>query len=98
MSSRFYVVFVTYMSTCTSNTYAQVFSLLSVSSFIVIVTQLLGGVSSESVDVQQKTIEIFNSKLENGKLKLQREHVRMLLTTLKPCVLQVYHVYYCKST
>ena len=53
----------------------QVFSLLSVGSFVIVVTQLLGGVRSESIDVQQKAIEIFNSKLESRKLKLQRDHV-----------------------
>ena len=54
----------------------QVFSLLSVGSFVSIVTQLVGGVSVEGVDIQRKVIEMFNSRLENGKLKLQREHVR----------------------
>ena len=56
--------------------YIQVFSLLSVGSFVTIVAQLLGGVSPESTDIQRKTVEILNSKLESGKLKLQREHVR----------------------
>lgn len=60
--------------------YTQVFSLLSVGSLITIVTQLLSEVRSEGIDVQQKTIEIFNSKLENGKLKLQRDHVCRVIT------------------
>ena len=61
-----------YIHTCTST---QIFSLLSVGSFVTVVTQLLGGIRSESIDVQQKTIEIFNSKLESGKLKLQKDNV-----------------------
>ena len=58
--------------------YIQVFSLLSVGSFVTIVAQLLGGVSPEGTDIQRKTVEILNSKLESGKPKLQREHVRCL--------------------
>ena len=54
----------------------KVFSLLSVGSFIGIVAQLVGGGDLEGRDIQHKVIEIFNSRLENGKLKLQREHVR----------------------
>ena len=58
-----------------THTHTQVFALLSVGSFVGIVTQLVGGVSPESRDIQRKVIEIFNSRLENGKLKLQGEHV-----------------------
>lgn len=54
--------------------------MLSVGSLVGIVTQLVGGGSPESQDIQRKVIEIFNSRLENGTLKLQREHVRLSIS------------------
>ena len=61
----------------------KVFALLSVGSFVAIITQLLGGASPESgSDIQRKTVEILNSKLEGGKLKLQREHVCSLTSCI----------------
>ena len=57
----------------------QVISLLSPQAFLDIVYQLVAEDSVAKGDIQRKTLEILNSKLEGNRLKFTAQHVRIIM-------------------
>lgn len=57
----------------------QVISLLSPQAFLDIISQLLTDKLVATGDIQRKALDIFNNRLEEGKMRFTTEHVRAIV-------------------